>query len=671
MRILSVEAKDFRAYPVLSWTLPEAGLYMIDAVTDTGRSNMAGKTTLLDSIFWGLFGWLPKWNGPKGGPVDSVIRRGTEKCQVQVTVENNGHKIRVVRQRPNKLQIFQDDEEIHGKSSDLDKRIEQLIGMTPQQFLLSVYIAQDRGISFFTMTDSERTQLLSIISGLEELDKGLAEAKVRKERVQSELDKIEGSITILEEQYNAIPTQKSRFQYEVDLRSAEVLDSTQSHAYVLKTADKEESLSNEEFSAEILQLQDERDARCSDVHSERSEHLERAERLNHLIGISQPDVEPRYFSIINEIKRKIAEVEEHNKKQEKIRFRNYQRIEKLNKILDDAERSGQGKCSLCKQDLPHDDREQHTQKLLDQAHSVQGEIEPEEEILSDEEYRNALEKAQQELANRKAEVESKPNELKRELNLINASIATCDAMLGQINSDFNAKKSQKESLFNLKIQGIRQRVRDAEAEFKSKQAMLAEAQRSLASLEIQEGEIKDKISEINTKRSEFTNKLNEALDLIDLFGPKGFRSVCFDGLIERISQRASQLFSLMTDEVYSTSLIQIREDSKGASKLVLRPAISKGGQEVPLDDLSGGARRMVMLAYDVAVSETIADSAPLLLDEALDGLDVVGKSEAMRLLESVSKTRPVFVIDHSSEFKSNFSQIITVYHKNGESCLGQ
>jgi len=127
----------------------------------------------------------------------------------------------------------------------------------------------------------------------------------------------------------------------------------------------------------------------------------------------------------------------------------------------------------------------------------------------------------------------------------------------------------------------------------------------------------------------------------------------------------------MTDEVYSTSLIQIREDSKGASKLVLRPAISKGGQEVPLDDLSGGARRMVMLAYDVAVSETIADSAPLLLDEALDGLDVVGKSEAMRLLESVSKTRPVFVIDHSSEFKSSFSQIITVSHKNGESCLGQ
>lgn len=670
MKILSVEAKDFRAYPELNWRLPEAGLYMIDAVTDTGRSNMAGKTTLLDSIFWGLFGWLPKWEGPKGGPVDAVIRRGAAKCQVKVTLENDGHVITVNRQRPNKLQLFQDGEEIHGKSSDLDKRIEQLIGMTASQFLLSVYIAQDRGSSFFTMTDGERTQLLSVIAGLEELEKGLAEAKQRKEKAQAALDKAEGALSILQEQHNAIPGQKTHYQSEVSARRLEIVDIGASFASLSKEASQKEAVSVEKWNSTLLRMQNERDTRSSDIHSERDEYVERAERLRGVLG-QHSGVEPRYYAAIDQIKAKLSEIEAYNKEQERIRLRNYQRIEKINKALDEAESAGQGRCSSCNQDLPQSEREKHAQKFLNQAHKIQSEIEPEGDLMSDVEFKTLLERATQDLANRKAELDAKPNQIKQELAAVNASIEAFDARLAQVESEFEAKKAKAEAEHQQELVSISQKIKDAEAELKNKKVVLDHAVKSLKTIEDQEEEVRSKLEEVRSKAAELTEELNEALDLIELFGPKGFRSVCFDGIIERISQRAGQLFSIMTEGVYSTSLVQIGEDSKGASKLILRPVITKGGQEVPMDDLSGGARRMAMLAYDVAVSETTAGSAPLLLDEALDGLDVVGKGEALRLLESVSQVRPVFVIDHSSEFKSSFNQVLTVVHRNGESSLGE
>lgn len=667
MRILSVKATDFRAYPTLDWSLPGYGLYMIDAITDTGRSNMAGKSTLLDSIFWGLFGWLPKWHGPKGGPVDAVIRRNTTRCQVEVVFEHNGSTIRVIRQRPNKLQVYQDYKEIHGKSSDLDKRIEILLGMSAQQFLLSVYIAQDRSTSFFTMTDGERTQLLSLIAGLEELDRGLELAKQKKDQIQASLNKAEGALNVLKEQINVFPTQKTLYLDRFESKKSEVDHSDKNLQEAIIEAEGRKNLCINEHDSEIVRLQSGRDAKLKELQKQRENQSVTLSSLH--LGSDVAKLEPSYYAAVSEIQEKITEINSHNKEQEKIRIRNYQRVEKINKALDNAERAAQGKCSTCKQELPQWDREAHAQKFLEQAHALQEEIEIEGDLMDKAGLEALLNQAQQALANRKAELEAKPNQIKQEMATINANIKAIDAQIKNIESDFGNQKLVKETELKKELMSIDLSLKEAQSQNKLLKLELEQIEKTLKDLEKQELEAKNKIKEVDLKVSELTSQLNETLDLIDLFGPKGFRSVCFDGLIERISQRAGQLFSIMTDGVYSTYLAQIGEDSKGASKLILKPVVTKGGQEVPMDDLSGGARRMAMLAYDVAISETVADSAPLFLDEALDGLDVVGKGEAMRLLESVAAIRPVYVIDHSSEFKSSFNQVLTVIHKNGESHL--
>ena len=136
MKIVSVQAKNFRSYPELSWALPESGLFLIDGRNlDTGRSNMVGKTTLIDSIIYAIYGYLPKWGGPKGGPVDAVIRRGQVSCRVEVILQHAGKEIRIIRERPAKLVVFVNQERLDGKISDLDSRIPELVGMTAGQVI--------------------------------------------------------------------------------------------------------------------------------------------------------------------------------------------------------------------------------------------------------------------------------------------------------------------------------------------------------------------------------------------------------------------------------------------------------------------------------------------------------------------------------------------------------
>jgi DNA repair exonuclease SbcCD ATPase subunit len=63
------------------------------------------------------------------------------------------------------------------------------------------------------------------------------------------------------------------------------------------------------------------------------------------------------------------------------------------------------------------------------------------------------------------------------------------------------------------------------------------------------------------------------------------------------------------------------------------------------------------------------DSNVIFLDEALDGLDAQGKAQAMNLLGAVSRTRGVYLVDHTSEIKASVERILSVTYKDGNSEL--
>lgn len=658
---LNIYAENFRSYPKIDWELPD-GLTLIDALNkDTGGSNMAGKTTLLDAWFWCRYGWLPKWGGPKGGNVDAVIRRQNGMkvgaTLVQIEEQIGADSIKIERQRPSRLKVWKNGVEIPGLDQ---KGIDTLLGMSADRFLVCCYLPQKRRRSFYYMSDNDRMDLLAIVSGLEDIENSHTDSKVQRDLATEKISVLKSSIEIYDAQLKDLPSQITIFdnnlkEFQWRLKVAQ----QEAHQAELRLDELNYDLeikANEEVKDAIDPLIDQ----VAELQTQ-IQYLDG--KIKHVRGqmADLPQEDPKFMKdLMDAMVINNAAIDDKNRA-DKLRKESFE--ESLRAV-----NSLEGKCDHCKQELPHSERQGAADKHRTKAFELDQELKriPAQDV---EDLRDRVIKYQEARAKHLAEISMAPSRLKSEANEIEAKTAQKKAEQRSLHKDImelktNALRKWKDD------QAERKRVRDeAFREVSYLEQNLRDAKRSVEMVRSQDAKIRKEITDAEKEIAVYKYQLDQALDLMEVFGPKGYRAVSFDGLIEKISDRAGQLLSVMTESLYSTRLEQVGTDSKGNQKLILKPVIIKGGQEVPTDDLSGGAEERVALAYDVAVAEAAGEGMPLLLDEVLGALDAVGKTEAMVLLEEVSKTRPVLVIDHASEFKAMFSQVVKVIYENEESRL--
>jgi len=626
---------------------------------------MTGKTTLIDSIFWCLYGYLPKWGGPKGGQADAVIRRGKESCFVEVTLSHNGRTVRIRRQRPVKLEIWLDDEKLSGKTADLDSRIPDLIGMDANQFLLSVYISQDRIRSFFTMGDAERAELLSTIAGLSKLDRALDEQKKRKATIEQLIILNKGSLEALDDQLSEFPKQREDASGRIVQTEKMLFQGREELEKYQAVYDQKIDQVTEEVTRELSRIDLAAAAELDMKFREQAFLQEKCAELR--LQTAVPEVDPELKKCIQEAEEQIRNLEVFNRQQDLNEISNQQVREKIKVEIDLMDAALQGKCSHCKQNLPENERQAASDRHLKRAQDLEREIKNVDPRVAIEPHREGLSILRDNYARAKAEAEARPNQVKAELTKNEALLASLIRDVAGIKTQSTMQKTIVEQKMNAEKQALISKFSAYQSAVKNLEAILSEQAEVLRKLDERESQLRAKILSTENSIRSCEKELDEVLDLIDLFGPKGFRTVIFEEPIERISVRAGQLFSLITDGIYSSRIDQMGETQKGEQRLILRPIITKGGVEVSIDDLSGGARKMAMLSYDIAVSEAVGESSVLFLDEGLDGLDALGKAEALRLLEEVARTRAVIVIDHTSETKSAIPNILEVIYQDGQS----
>jgi DNA repair exonuclease SbcCD ATPase subunit len=112
-----------------------------------------------------------------------------------------------------------------------------------------------------------------------------------------------------------------------------------------------------------------------------------------------------------------------------------------------------------------------------------------------------------------------------------------------------------------------------------------------------------------------------------------------------------------------------KEKKDGSKAAKFSEVLTIGGKECSIGALSGGQQRALSLALDFAVRDVIdghfgISMNPIILDEPFDGLDSVGREVVIHLLESLSVNRNIWVIDHASEAKAMFTDIIRVEKRN-------
>jgi DNA repair protein SbcC/Rad50 len=210
--INSLRGEHFLAFDAAP--LAESGLFLITGATG------AGKTTILDAITVALYGRAARYDDKSKSKPENLMARGTGECYAEVEFESDGKRYRakwsLTRARKKadgalqseKMELSELQTELsknsthpeHSvttavegtlltqKKSEVPAKVEEISGLSYEQFLRSVMLAQGKFAEFLKASESERAELLEHMTGTSEYTRismaAFAKAKLANEALQ-------------------------------------------------------------------------------------------------------------------------------------------------------------------------------------------------------------------------------------------------------------------------------------------------------------------------------------------------------------------------------------------------------------------------------------------------------------------------------------------------------
>ena len=224
MKILKIESKNFKPFDNIS--IPYEG-YLGEGFFIIKGKNSMGKTSIIESILWGLLGeHLMAEKDRK-----SIIKTGESKCEVAITFEISDILYRVIRtiEVIRKRKSFQESQNDLVKSSALlfkkeknedkfiqlcrgpnlvNQEIESLLGVYPEVIEKTVYIRQKEVDKLALADPSELRELIKNLFGLNDFDDHI------KKYLKNQINNINEEIKDLKIQIGSLLTEQNELEKE-------------------------------------------------------------------------------------------------------------------------------------------------------------------------------------------------------------------------------------------------------------------------------------------------------------------------------------------------------------------------------------------------------------------------------------------------------------------------
>ncbi|MCU0425490.1 MAG: AAA family ATPase [Candidatus Kapabacteria bacterium] len=181
----------------------ESGLFLITG--DTG----AGKTTILDAITVALYGRAARYDKDKP---ESLLSRGAGECYAEVEFEAQNKRYRAkwslsrARKKadgalqPDKMELSElvsksgEGTLLTQKKSEVPEKVKEISGLSCEQFLRSVMLAQGKFAEFLKASEKERGELLEQMTGVDEYTR-ISVAAFTKAKAENEaLERLTGKL---------------------------------------------------------------------------------------------------------------------------------------------------------------------------------------------------------------------------------------------------------------------------------------------------------------------------------------------------------------------------------------------------------------------------------------------------------------------------------------------
>ncbi len=230
MKILKIESKNFKPFDNIS--IPFEG-YLGEGFFIIKGKNSMGKTSIIESILWGLLGeHLMAEKDRK-----SIIKTGESKCEVAITFEISDILYRVIRtiEVIRKRKSLQDPQNELVKSSALlfkkekdeerfiqlcrgpnivNQEIESLLGVYPEVIEKTVYIRQKEVDKLALADPSELRELIKNLFGLNDFDDHI------KKYLKNQINSINEEIKDLKIQIGSFLTEQNELEKQKQILKA-------------------------------------------------------------------------------------------------------------------------------------------------------------------------------------------------------------------------------------------------------------------------------------------------------------------------------------------------------------------------------------------------------------------------------------------------------------------
>jgi DNA repair exonuclease SbcCD ATPase subunit len=163
MQLSNLEIENILSIDKASVSFGDTGLVLVEGFDcDTGRANGAGKSAIFNAISYALFDKIPRKITKS-----EILRHGTKSGFSMVTLTTPaGENLAVKRSRPSGVEFFKDGVKIELTQAEFESKL----GINYDQFLSTMYNAQDSSDRFISLDDRGKKDFILKIMNLESFE---------------------------------------------------------------------------------------------------------------------------------------------------------------------------------------------------------------------------------------------------------------------------------------------------------------------------------------------------------------------------------------------------------------------------------------------------------------------------------------------------------------------
>jgi DNA repair exonuclease SbcCD ATPase subunit len=185
-----------------------------------------------------------------------------------------------------------------------------------------------------------------------------------------------------------------------------------------------------------------------------------------------------------------------------------------------------------------------------------------------------------------------------------------------------------------------------------------------------QNKIREKIDAFDIKTKQIEENLPYYDFWVSAFGDAGIKSFVFDLICSTLTSKSNDYLNILTGGTIAVSFDTQKKLKTGELREKFDCSVMRDGETVKYEAYSGGEKRRISLAVDMALSDLMSDYHGsrfnmVVFDEQTNYLDLQGRQGFMELLKKLAMKKRVFVVDHDSEFKAQFDDVWTIQKRDG------